>query len=198
MTIFPSSNWQHSQRRCRASLIAKNQPRFRRFFDELGAPPELRYDVCCLLWEERMKLTIALIALTLMSALASANETPKFQVEPFWPKPLPDNWILGQVSGVAVASDDTIWVVHRPGTLLDDEKLALRDPPATRCCKPAPSVLQFDAEGNLKRSWGGPGAGYDWPKSEHGIHVDRDGNVWIAGNGKEDHQILKFSPRASS
>ena len=141
-----------------------------------------------------MKLTIALIALTLMSAVASANEPPKFQVEPFWPKPLPDNWILGQVSGVAVASDDTIWVVHRPGTLLDDEKLALRDPPATRCCKPAPSVLQFDAEGNLKRSWGGLGAGYDWPKSEHGIHVDGEGNVWIAGNGKEDHQILKFSP----
>ncbi len=54
--------------------------------------------------------------------------------------------------------------------------------------------MQFDADGNLLRSWGGPGQGYSWPKSEHGIFVDNDGNVWTAGNNKEDHQILKFAP----
>ena len=69
----------------------------------------------------------------------------------------------------------------------------LKDPPATKCCKPAPPVLQFDQAGKLLRSWGGPSAGYDWPKNEHGIHVDNAGNVWIAGNDKDDHQILKFT-----
>jgi DNA-binding beta-propeller fold protein YncE len=141
-----------------------------------------------------MKLLAALAGMTLAATAAAAQDVPRFQVEPFWPKPLPDNWILGQVSGIAVAPDDTIWIVHRPATLVDDEKGATLNPPATKCCKAAPAVLAFDAEGNLKRQWGGPGEGYDWPKSEHGIHIDRDGNVWLAGNHKEDHQILKFAP----
>jgi hypothetical protein len=141
-----------------------------------------------------MRILSAIAGVALMSTAALANDAPRFQPEPFWPKPLPENWILGQVSGIAVGPDDTIWIVHRPATLVDDEKGAMANPPATKCCKAAPAVLQFDADGNLKSSWGGPGEGYDWPKSEHGIHVDKDGNVWLAGNNKEDHQILKFSP----
>lgn len=125
---------------------------------------------------------------------AKADTAPRFQVEPFWPKPLPENWILGQVSGIAVDSNDHIWIVHRPGTLVDDEKGAMQNPPATKCCKAAPPVLKFDVEGNLLGSWGGPGQGYDWPKSEHGIHIDKAGNVWLAGNSREDNMILKFSP----
>ena len=87
-----------------------------------------------------------------------------------------------------------VWIMHRPGTLVDDEKGAQQTRRRRKCCKAAPPVLQFDAEGNLLRAWGGPGQGYDWPENEHGIHVDRDGNVWLAGNGKDDHQILKFTP----
>src|ERR1700754_2211144 len=113
---------------------------------------------------------------------AKAEAAPAFQPEPFWPKPLPENWILGQVSGIAVDKQDHISIVHLPSTLLDDEKGATLTPPATKCCKAAPPVLEFDAEGNLLRSWGGPGEGYDWPKSEHGIFVDSAGNVWLAGN----------------
>src|SRR5262249_52772164 len=125
---------------------------------------------------------------------AHAKDAPKFQVEPFWPKSLPKNWILGQVAGIAVDNDDRIWIVHRPLTLVDDEKGAMQDPPATKCCAPAPAVLEFDSDGNLLRGWGGPGEGYDWPKMEHGILVDADGNVWLAGNDASDHQILKFIP----
>jgi hypothetical protein len=131
---------------------------------------------------------------TFAQQAARAETGPRFQPEPFWPKPLPGNWILGQVSGIAVDRNDHIWIVHRPGTLLDDEKGAQQNPPATKCCAAAPPVLVFDADGNLLRSWGGPGQGYDWPKSEHGIFVDKDGNVWLAGNSKADHQILKFTP----
>ena len=125
---------------------------------------------------------------------AKAEVIPRFQVEPFWPKPLPENWILGQVSGIAVDQNDHIWIVHRPATLVDDEKGAMQNPPATKCCRPAPAVLEFDADGNLLRHWGGPGPGYDWPKSEHGVHIDKEGNVWLAGNQEGDNQILKFSP----
>jgi hypothetical protein len=143
---------------------------------------------------------IAALAIASADAFAQANNAsisknaPSFEPLPFWPKPLPGNWILGQVSGVAVDRNDNVWIIHRPSTLLDDEKGAQMNPPATKCCTAAPPVLKFDTNGNLLASWGGPGEGFDWPKNEHGIFVDKDGNVWIAGNDKTDAQILKFSP----
>jgi DNA-binding beta-propeller fold protein YncE len=144
------------------------------------------------------KKLLALASLAFAAGCATmelpTGGTPKFAVDPYWPKPLPENWILGQVSGIAVDRNDHIWVVHRPLTLVDDEKGAQLNPPTTKCCKPAPAVLEFDREGNLLRHWGGPGAGYDWPKSEHGLFVDDDGNVWVGANDPEDHHILKFTP----
>src|SRR5450759_1976659 len=121
---------------------------------------------------------------------------------PVFAKPLPGNWILGQVSGIAVDRNDHIWIVHRPSTLFDDEKGATKNPPETKCCTAAPPVLEFDQDGNLLRYWGGPGAGYDWPKSEHGIHIDSQGNVWLAGNDillevrqcSGSHALAAFAP----
>jgi hypothetical protein len=126
-------------------------------------------------------------------ASAAAGGGKGYQVDPFWPQPLPNGWILGQVSGVAVDADDHVWVLQRPGSLSDDEKGATFKPPLSRCCAPAPPVLELDASGKLLRSWGGPGPGYDWPGNEHGIHVDAAGYVWITGNGEQDGQILKFT-----
>ena len=122
-----------------------------------------------------------------------ASVPPTFRVDPAWPRPLPSNWILGQVSGVAVDGDDHVWVLQRPHSLSEDEAGATQTPPQSRCCIPAPAVLELDAAGRLLRSWGGPGAGYDWPGNEHGIHVDGKGYVWITGNGENDGQILKFT-----
>jgi sugar lactone lactonase YvrE len=132
---------------------------------------------------------------TLLSAQPLvAQQVPQFQVDPAWPKPLPNNWIIGQIGGIAVDSHDRIWVYQRPNSLTDDERGAALKPPVSKCCVPAPSVMQFDQEGNLLQAWGGPGAGYDWPKSEHGIYVDKQDNVWLAGNDKDnDHMVLKFS-----
>jgi hypothetical protein len=142
----------------------------------------------------KLLFLVALALSTIAAATTSrADDGPQFKVDPFWPKPLPENWILGQVAGIAIAPDDHIWIIHRPGTLVDDEKGAQKNPPETKCCKAAPPVMEFDAEGNLLRSWGGPGAGYEWPANEHGIFVDGAGNVWLAGNDKNDHQILKFT-----
>jgi DNA-binding beta-propeller fold protein YncE len=147
---------------------------------------------------QRALIAAAVAALTISTAIAAPHDkhgagAPRFVVDPFWPKDLPDTWTLGQVAGVAVDRQDNVWIIHRPKTLMDDEKGAQKNPPETRCCQPAPSVLQFAPDGRLLKSWGGPGNGYDWPKNEHGIHIDRDGNVWLAGNDKDD-QVLKFSP----
>ena len=118
---------------------------------------------------------------------------PRYAVDALWPKPLPNNWILGQVAGIATAKDDTIWMIHRPLTLTDDEKGSTLTPPRSKCCSAAPPVLQFDRAGNLLRSWGGKGAGFDWPANEHGIYVDPKGDVWIGGNAVTDHMLLKFT-----
>jgi hypothetical protein len=124
---------------------------------------------------------------------ALAGDIPTFAVDPAWPKQLPNNWILGQVGGITVDWQGHIWVIHRPRSLTEDEKGASLDPPRSKCCIPAPPVLEFDADGNLLRAWGGPGEGYEWVGREHGIEVDERGFVWIGGNADNDNAILKFT-----
>lgn len=123
---------------------------------------------------------------------APAQEMPKYKVEASWPKELPNNWILGQVGGMAVDRHDHIWVLQRPGSNTADELGASPATQRSQCCIAAPPVLVFDAQGNLLQSWGGPGEGYNWPILEHGIYVDKDDNVWISGSGITDRHILKF------
>jgi DNA-binding beta-propeller fold protein YncE len=137
-------------------------------------------------------LGAALIA-TAHAPPAHAGDIPKFEVDASWPKPLPHNWILGQVGGITTDRDGHIWVLQRPRTLTDDEKGAALTPPRSKCCVPAPPVLEFDADGNLLRSWGGPGDGYTWVGNEHGIEVDDKGFVWITGNAPTDGVVLKFT-----
>ncbi len=151
-----------------------------------------------------MRTTFFCVASCIAAALAGASlssnagaqaepRTPQLQVDPFWPKPLPNNWLLGQVSGVAVDSRDHVWIVQRPASLSERELGAAQNPPLAKCCVAAPPVLVFDQSGNLVRAWGGPGNGYEWPASEHGIFVDETDSVWLAGNGDNDSQILKFT-----
>jgi len=118
---------------------------------------------------------------------------PHFVADPLWNKPLPNKWTTGQVSGVAVDSHDHVWIVHRPASIADGEKAASFTPPLAECCIPAPPILEFDPSGNMVNAFGGPGAGYEWPSTEHGIFVDDKDNVWTAGSGKDDAQILKFT-----
>ncbi len=138
-------------------------------------------------------LANACLIVSAFAAPSTGDNPPTFKVDANWPQPLPNNWILGQVSGVATDANDHIWVLQRPASLTDDERGATFTPPHSRCCAPAPSVLEFDAAGKLLRSWGGPGQGYDWPANEHGIHVDHKGFIWITANGPNDGQILKFT-----
>jgi DNA-binding beta-propeller fold protein YncE len=164
---------------------------------------------------------------------SSTGKTPEFVADPAWPQPLPNNWLLGQVGGLYVDRHDHVWVYNRPRTLTTDEA-GLEGPvpgatdehgqpvngmghvraygPVSDCCKAAPAVMEFDAEGKMLRAWGGPAdpgfvggkckaeAGCLWPNSEHGIYVDDKDNVWIAGNnavspagGRADRGALPWS-----
>ncbi|MCX6599538.1 MAG: hypothetical protein NTV70_24550 [Acidobacteria bacterium] len=98
------------------------------------------------------------------AAVEAAGPTaPRFEVDPMWPKPLPNHWVVGNIIGLTVDAKDHIWVVHRGASL---------------------ERMETYAAGNLVGHWGGPGAGYEWPDSNHGITVDHKGNVWIGGNGR--------------
>jgi hypothetical protein len=156
------------------------------------------------------KLTLALALVVTITALACGADAldevamnqdgmvPTFEVDPFWPKPLPNHWIMGATIGADVDSRDHVWLVQRN----TEDQFAARtelgsaqDPPVSEYRSPAPPVLEFDPDGNLVGSWGGPTdtGEWEWPTSNHGITVDHNDNVWIGGNGPQDAHIVKFS-----
>src|SRR5262245_26982723 len=147
-----------------------------------------------LLWFLRVAVVTSACACAIGAAAQHAASTlrpPTFEVDPTWPS-IPNNWVLGEVSSIAVDSKDHIWVLHRPRSI-----------PADRRANAAPPVLEFDASGKLLASWGGEGKEFDWPEREHGIWVDSNNFVWISGNGgwpkptaqgSGDDMILKFTP----
>src|SRR6185436_2590965 len=113
----------------------------------------------------------ALAAVLFVFTAQSPMNVPAYEVDPSWPRPLPNHWIVGAVVGVAVDAQDHIWITHRPSTLQPNETRSF--------WRAAPPVLEFDQQGTLVSSWGGPGAGYEWPQLEHGIYVDDRDNVWL-------------------
>jgi hypothetical protein len=138
----------------------------------------------------RMGLTVVAAAWIAVQAGGAGTagqappQVPTYAVDPAWPKPLPNRWLLGAVVGVAVDARQHVWIVHRPGTLQPNETRSI--------WRAAPPVVEFAPDGTLVSAWGGKGDGYEWPQLEHGIHVDADDNVWLAG-GEKDAQILKFT-----
>ncbi len=110
-----------------------------------------------------------------------ADDIPQFAVDTAWPKPLPNKWAVGPVSGIATDARDHIWIIHRGDVLKQAGGV------------PAPPVIEFDTAGNVVQTWGGPGAGFDWPQQVHGITIDAKDRVWISGNGETDAHILLFT-----
>jgi len=152
-----------------------------------------------------MKTPITLCVLLFASAGLLAQSQPLYSVDASWPAPMPNDLILGQVSGIDVAPDNTIWVLHRPKTLARDEMGAVLEPVVSQCCNPAPAVLQFNQAGEILRAWGGPvwnrqsqaweQPAADWPMNEHGIFVDAQGYVWVGGNQDAGgmHIVVKYT-----
>jgi len=101
---------------------------------------------------------------------SSSRAVPVFELDTTWPK-IPDKWRLGGPSSIAIDAKDNVWVLARPRTLKPDQ-----------AAMAAPPIVVFDGAGNFVRAWGGPGAGYEWPEREHGIHIDPKGFVWVGGN----------------
>ena len=118
-----------------------------------------------------MTRTAGLIGAAALLSLAAVEPAPRFEVDPFWPKPLPNHWILGSVTGVAVDARDHVWLVHlgmESLTARTEAGLGTNPQTAETCCAPAPPVLEFDPAG---------------------IDVDRQGNVLLRGEA----QLLKFT-----
>jgi DNA-binding beta-propeller fold protein YncE len=131
--------------------------------------------------------------------MSAEGMVPMFEVDPFFPKNLPNHWLQGPIIGVDVDSTDTVWIVHRntPDQFVAATEIgAVQNPKLSECCAPGPPVMAFDQQGNLVHNWGGIGSetgDYVWPSSNHGITIDHMDNVWVGGNGPGDSHVLKFT-----
>ena len=127
------------------------------------------------------------------SDTASLVTVPTFQVDASWPQ-LPNRWVMGDPSSIAVDRHDHVWILHRPRTI-----------PTERRTQAAPPVLEFDGAGKFVQGWGGPSDQYEWPDTEHGIYVDQKDHVWIGGNNgpivqvrvsdRTDDMLLEFTSK---
>jgi DNA-binding beta-propeller fold protein YncE len=123
---------------------------------------------------------------------SSRSAAPQFDVDPAWPREMPNKWILGAVTGVFVDATDHVWVTHLPETLTDEETAAVQKPPIGTCCAPAPSVVEFDAGGNVVQGWGEPSQDISlYPRNPHGIFVDHNDFVWVGTY--MHHRVMKFT-----
>jgi hypothetical protein len=147
---------------------------------------------------------LVLVACTLLAATASeraqqpaapaARQTavPRFRVDPFWPKPLPNRWSMQQVTGIFVDKNDHIWFVNRAAAADGDEIGGDGNPPRIDCCVRGPEIIELDQAGTVVNAWGGPGHIPQWPTALQTVIVDTQGFVWVAGTAPQD-SILKFT-----
>jgi DNA-binding beta-propeller fold protein YncE len=126
-------------------------------------------------------LMAGLVAFIPLAGVQAPGDVPIFEVDRAWPKALPNKWMVGPVSGIATDARDHIWIIQRGESVKAAGGV------------PAPPVIEFDPAGNVVQTWGGPGAGYEWPEQVHGITVDAKDRVWVSGNGEKDAHILAFT-----
>jgi DNA-binding beta-propeller fold protein YncE len=139
-----------------------------------------------------LAIAVALATAAVAQQPSVASVAPRFQVDPTWPKELPNNWILGSVTGVFLDAKDHVWVTHLPETLTEEETSAVQKPPIATCCAPAPTVIELDPQGNVVQGWGD--ASQDpssFPRNPHGIFVDHNGFVWVGTH--MHHRVMKFT-----
>ena len=147
-------------------------------------------------------LCLCAATLLLSAAAQAATLHPVFQVDPYWPRPLPHGYVFGSSGGVTVDSHDNVWIYSRPTST----HITMSNPPEANNGMPAPSVVEISKDGRFIQGWGGVLAmseeersHFDWPVQEHGIAVDSHDNVWVCGNGRDaktrrdDDQCIKFT-----
>lgn len=127
------------------------------------------------------------------SAISGTGMAPTFQVDPTWPREMPNQWIMGAVTAVFVDAQDHVWVTHLPETLTPEETSAVQEPPIGTCCVPAPVVIEFDPDGNVVQGWGDPATQdvSQFPRNAHGLFVDHNDFVWVGSY--RHHRVMKFT-----
>ena len=129
-------------------------------------------------------LSIALGVFVLYAATgAQAQDAPRYKFDPDWPKPLPNKWKMGGVTGLAVDKDDNVWVHNRPNDTTENEDNATGPNPTSDCCIRPPSMIHIDKNGNVIGS-------FDAPQG-HGMDVDSQGFVYIGQN-----TVRKYDPKS--
>ncbi len=119
------------------------------------------------------------------------NGAPQYRVDPFWPKPLPNQWSMQQVVGIWVDQMDHVWFLNRGVAAIPIQLVAENDP-AAPCCVRGPELIEEDQQGNVVNAWGGPRFHPKWPTALQTVIVDSKGFVWVSGEANED-SILKFT-----
>src|SRR5450755_208127 len=127
-------------------------------------------------------MKLGMILVVCLSLAAQEPTAPKFKYDPDWPKPLPNKWKLGGITGLAVDKDDNVWVLNRPNDLTDIELEAELTPPLADCCVRPPSMIHIDKNGNVIGS-------FDAPQG-HGMAVDSRGFVYIGQD-----TVRKYDPK---
>ena len=127
-------------------------------------------------------LTGFLLVTPFISVSAQAQTVPSFHYDPVWPKALPNLWKMGGVTGLAVDSNDNIWVYNRPNDAMAVELRAEPTPSIAECCVRPPSMIHFDAAGNVIGS-------FDAPQG-HGMDVDDEGFVYLGQD-----TVRKYDPQ---
>ena len=128
-------------------------------------------------------VAISLGALVVYATVgAQAPAVPNYKFDPSWPKPLPNKWKMGGVTGLAVDRNDDVWVLNRPNDLTDIELHAELTPPVADCCARPPSMIHIDKNGNVIGS-------FDAPQG-HGMDVDSKGFVYIGQD-----TVRKYDPK---
>ena len=128
-------------------------------------------------------LPISVGVLGLYAALsAQTPAAPRYRFDPDWPKPLPNKWKMGGVTGLAVDKNDDVWVLNRPNDLTEIEVHAELTPATADCCVHPPSMIHIDKNGNVIGS-------FDAPQG-HGMDVDSQGFVYIGQD-----TVRKYDPK---
>jgi hypothetical protein len=96
----------------------------------------------------------------------SPRVTTKFQVDPFWPKPVPNDLIMGPGSGACVDKADHVFVIQRTADITKSNP--------NQADEFAPTMVEYDPDGNFVQMWGDPKI---VPAAAHSCLFSRDGKL---------------------
>jgi hypothetical protein len=121
-------------------------------------------------WAKAVALTVVLCGLGLYVAVgAQGQAAPRYKYDPDWPKPMPNKWKIGGVTGLAVDKDDNVWIYNRPNDLTQLELEA--ELQVSDCCVRSPSMIHVDRSGTVIGS-------FDAPQG-HGMDIDSKGFAYL-------------------